>query len=66
MKKKVIDCSIKELEEHFIKKFDIKPSHIDIYWYDVRFFTVEEDMTRNKTPKYYLMKDAEIEVLKNE
>ena len=37
MKKKVIDCSIKELEEHFIKKFDIKPSHIDIYWYDVRY-----------------------------
>lgn len=63
MKKKVKDCTIEELEQHFIQKFNIKPSHIDIYWYDVRFFTVEEDVTRSKTYKYFLYKDEEIEVI---
>ena len=59
MKKKVKDCTIEELEQHFIQKFNIKPSHIDIFWYDVRFFTVENDII----PKYFLYKDNEIEVV---
>lgn len=58
MKKKVKDCTIEELEKHFIKKFDLEPTHIEIYWYDVRFFTVENDII----PKYFLYKDEEIEV----
>ena len=59
MKKKVKDCTIEELEQHFIQKFNIKPSHIDIFWYDVRFFTIENDTV----PKYFLYKDEEIEVV---
>lgn len=62
MMKKVRDCTIDELEQHFIQKFNVKPSHIDIYWYDVRFFTVEEDVMRSKTPKYFLDKNKEIEI----
>jgi hypothetical protein len=62
MRKKVKNCTINELEQHFIQKFNIKPSHIDIYWYDVRFFTVEEDVIGSKTPKYFLLKDKEIEI----
>lgn len=62
MKKKVKDCTIEELEQHFIKKFNLKPSHIDIYWYDVRFFTVEDDGNGMEKPDYWLWKDTEIEV----
>lgn len=62
MKKKVRDCTVDELEKYFIKKFNLKPSHIDIYWYDVRFFTIEEDVVKSKTPAYFLDKDKEIEI----
>lgn len=65
MKKKVKDCTLTELEEYFIKKFNIKPTHIDAYIYDVRFFTIEEDVIRSEHPKHWLWKDAEIEVSDN-
>jgi len=62
MKKKVRDCTVNELEEYFIKKFDITPTHIDAYIYDVRFFTIKEDVDRSKHPRYSIWKDEEIEV----
>lgn len=64
-KKKVEDCSVKELEKYYIQKAGYVPNHIEIYWYDVRFMKYS-----SKTSKYevdfYLLKSDEIEVEENE
>lgn len=61
MKKKVEDCSVKELENYYIQRTGFVPEHIDIYWYDVRFmkFTTE---TGKDEVEFYLRKEQEIEV----
>lgn len=68
MKKKVEDCTIKELEKWFIKKHKFIPSHIKIGWYDVIFYSVDEErenkQSKSVIPKFteMLYKGEEIEV----
>ena len=60
-KKKVEDCSVKELERYYTKQTGYIPGHIDIYWYDVRFMKFNSKTGKDEV-EFYLRKDQEIEV----
>lgn len=56
MKKKVKDCTITELEKWYTKKEGYIPDYISVYWYDVRFYSIDSNILIS------LMKDEEIEI----
>ena len=48
IKKQVKECTLQELQEWFSVECGCQYSHIDIYWYYVAFYTVDDDIFNKK------------------